>query len=260
MENTSTDSFYYIQHHLTNLHVNLTGNKGFLALNLDTLFVSIVLGALFLGFFRFVAKRATSGVPGKLQTFVELIVCFVDRQVEDTYHGKSPVIAPLALSIFVWIFLMNAMDLLPVDLFPRLANEVGVAKMRAVPTTDMNLTFGLSISVFILIIYYNLKIKGFSGYFKEMALTPFGIWAMPVNIILNVVHELAKPLSLSLRLFGNMYAGELIFILIAALLPWWSQPFLGAPWAIFHILIITLQAFIFMMLTIVYLSMAHEHH
>lgn len=260
MENGVKDSFYYIQHHLTNLHVNVAGGNSFWRLNLDTLFISIVLGLVFLGIFRFVAAKATPGVPGKLQSFVEIIVCFVDRQVKDTYHGTSKVIAPLALSIFVWVFLMNAMDLLPVDLLPRMANGVGLEKMRAVPTTDMNLTFGLSISVFILIIYYNLKIKGFFGYFKELLLSPFGVWAMPVNLILNVVHELAKPLSLSLRLFGNMYAGELIFILIAALLPWWSQPFLGAPWAIFHILIITLQAFIFMMLTIVYLSLAHESH
>jgi F-type H+-transporting ATPase subunit a len=254
------DSFYYIQHHLMNWHAKLASGNSFLRLNLDTLLVSITLGLLFIGIFRLVAAKASSGVPGKLQCAIEMVVGFVDTQVKDTYHGTSKIIAPLALTIFVWIFFMNAMDLLPVDLVPRIVEGAGAESMRAVPTADLNMTFALSLSVFVLIIFYNIRIKGPIGFFKEMCLSPFGIWALPVNLILNVVHELAKPLSLSLRLFGNMYAGELIFILIAALLPWWSQPFLALPWAIFHILIITLQAFIFMMLSIVYLSMAHESH
>lgn len=255
-----TDPFFYIQHHLTNWHIKLSGLNSFFRLNLDTLMVSAALGLLFISVFRIVAKRATSGVPGKLQCFIEMIVQFIDTQVRDTYHGKSKLIAPLALTIFVWVFLMNAMDLLPVDLVPRIAGTMGAPAMRAVPTADMNLTFGLSISVFILILFYNFRVKGLRAFAKEICFHPFGIWALPINIILNIVHEIAKPLSLSLRLFGNIYAGELIFILIAALLPWWFQPFLGFPWAVFHILIITLQAFIFMMLTIVYLSMAHEAH
>lgn len=254
------DPFHYIQHHLTNWQLSNGHTTSFFTFDLDTLFISLVLGLVFIGVFHCVAKKATTGVPGKLQAIIEMVVEFVDTQVRETYHGTSQVIAPLALTVFIWIFFMNAMDLLPIDLLPRLSGLAGVDYFRVVPTTDLNLTFGLSLTVFALILFYNVKIKGCIGFFKELCLSPFGIWALPVNLILNIVHELAKPLSLSLRLFGNMYAGELIFILIAALLPWWSQPLLATPWAIFHILIITLQAFIFMMLTIVYLSMAHESH
>lgn len=257
------DTTAYIQHHLTNLSwqpAALQGKGSFWQFNVDTLFFSTFLGCCFLGLFYFVARRATSDTPGVLQNLVEILVDFVDTQVKDTYHGRSKLIAPLALTIFVWIFLMNFMDLIPVDLFPTFARYIGLSELRIVPTTDLNLTFGLSLSVFVLILYYNIKIKGLIGFIKELILHPFGKWLIPVNIILSVVHEIAKPVSLALRLFGNMYAGELIFILIAALLPWGSQWLLGAPWAIFHILIITLQAFIFMMLTVVYLSMAHESH
>lgn len=253
----------YIQHHLQNLSFNLKtmqlGSDGFWTVQLDTLFFSIVLGFVFLFTFRYVAQRATSGIPGRLQNFVETVVEFVNAQVKDTFHGKSNLIAPLALTIFAWVFLMNLMDLLPVDLLPRLAGRVGIEHLRTVPTTDPNLTFSLSLSVFLLIIFYSLKIKGFKGFAKELTCEPFGIWFLPVNLILKLVEEIAKPLSLALRLFGNLYAGELIFILIA-LLPWWIQWPLGGVWAIFHILIILLQAFIFMMLTIVYLSLAHESH
>jgi F-type H+-transporting ATPase subunit a len=255
---------HYIQHHLQNLSLNLKTMQlgdggGFWTLQLDTLFFSITLGAIFLLTFISAAKKATAGIPGKLQNFVEIIVEFVDRQVKDTFHGRSALIAPLALTIFVWIFLMNFMDLLPVDLLPRLANLLGIAHLRVVPTTDPNLTFSLSLTVFLLIIFYSIKIKGAKGFAKELTCEPFGIYFLPVNLILKLVEEIAKPLSLALRLFGNLYAGELIFILIA-LLPWWIQWPLGGIWAIFHILIITLQAFIFMMLTIVYLSLAHENH
>jgi F-type H+-transporting ATPase subunit a len=257
---SSTD---YIQHHLTNLQLDLPamtlGNGGFWTVHLDTWCYSLFLGLVFFGLFRFAAKRATAGVPGKIQNFVEILVEFVDGQVKETFHGRNALIAPMALTIFVWVFLMNFMDLLPVDLLPRLGHAVGVEKMRTVPTTDLNLTFGLSLSVFILVIFYNFKIKGFGGFLKEFFCVPFGPWFFWANAILRFVDEIAKPLSLALRLFGNLYAGELIFILIA-LLPWWSQWALGFPWAVFHILIITLQAFIFMMLTIVYLSMAHESH
>lgn len=260
MSSASVSTSQYIQHHLENLTYSLTGVEGsFWTLNLDTLFFSIVLGAIFCWIFRAAAKRATAGVPGKLQNFVETMVEFVDTQVKDTFHGDSQLIAPLALTIFSWVFLMNFMDLVPVDLLPRLAGLLGFHYLRVVPTTDPNLTFSMSLTVFFLILFYSIKIKGVGGFAKELTCTPFGLAFLPVNLILKVVEEIAKPLSLALRLFGNMYAGELIFILIA-LLPWWIQWPLGGVWAIFHILIITLQAFIFMMLTIVYLSLAHESH
>jgi F-type H+-transporting ATPase subunit a len=243
----------YIVHHLT----NLTYGQGFWTLNVDTLFFSILLGLIFFWIFRRVAVRAVSGVPGGLQNFVEIMVEFADRQVKDTFHGKSDLIAPLALTIFCWVFLWNFMDLIPVDLLPAGAGFLGVPYLRVVPSTDMNATFGLSITVLLLIIFYSFKIKGPAGYAREFLTHPFGPWLFPANLLLNLVELFAKPLSLSLRLFGNLYAGEMIFILIA-LLPWYVQPLLSWPWAVFHILIITLQAFIFMVLTIVYLSMAHE--
>lgn len=245
----------YIVHHLT----PLSTGEGFWAFHLDTLFFSIVLGAFFLFWFKKAAGNVTSGIPGGLQNFVEMLVEFVDSQVKDSFHGKSKLIAPLALTIFVWVFLMNFMDLFPVDLLPMIASFIGVDYLRVVPSTDLNATFAMSIGVFILIIFYSIKIKGVVGFAKELLFQPFGPWLMPFNLLLKVVEEIAKPISLGLRLFGNLYAGELIFILIA-LLPWWIQPALSFPWAVFHILIITLQAFIFMVLTIVYLSMAHEDH
>ena len=189
-----------------------------------------------------------------------MMVEFVDTSVKESFHGKNKVIAPLALTIFVWIFLMNLMDLIPVDFIPHLATLAGVPYFRIVPTTDINATLGMSLSVFALIIYYSIKIKGVGGFTKELTLQPFNTPIMiPFNFVLEMVGLLAKPVSLALRLFGNLYAGELIFILIA-ILPWFAQWALSVPWAIFHILVITLQAFIFMMLTIVYLSMAHEDH
>ncbi len=245
----------YINHHLTHLR----WGEGFWAFNLDTMVISWVLGFTFIVLFSKVAKHATSGVPGGLQNFVEVLLDFVNQQVKDTYHGKSDVIAPLALTVFVWVFLMNFMDLLPVDLLPVMLSWVGVDYLRVVPTADPNLTLGLSISVFLLTLFYSVKIKGFFGLGKEIFCAPFGPWFFPFNILLRFVDELAKPISLGLRLFGNLYAGELIFILIA-LLPWGGQWPLGLLWAIFHILIIILQAFIFMMLTIVYISQAHEAH
>jgi F-type H+-transporting ATPase subunit a len=255
MSSEGPDSTEYIIHHLTNLRAG----EGFWTFHLDTLFFSIGLGVLFTSLFYQAAKRATAGVPSPLQNFVEMIVEFVDTQVKDSFHGRNKLIAPLGLTIFVWVFLMNFMDLLPVDLLPRVAGWVGVHNLKVVPTTDLNLTFGLSISVFCLIIFYSIKVKGPVAFAKEMLFSPFGKWMMPFNLLLKLVEEIAKPISLALRLFGNLYAGELIFILIA-LLPWWIQWSLGGIWAIFHILIITLQAFIFMMLTIVYISLAHEEH
>ncbi|RLR17880.1 F0F1 ATP synthase subunit A [Sodalis-like symbiont of Bactericera trigonica] len=260
----------YIGHHLKNLQLDLRTFElvnphtasSFWVLNIDSMFFSLLLGAIFLLIFRRVAKGATSGVPGKMQTFVELVVGFVDGSVRDMFHGKSKLIAPLALTIFVWVFLMNLVDLLPVDLLPYLGEHVlGLPALRVVPSADVNITLSMALGVFILILYCSVMMKGIGGFVKELTLQPFNhpIF-IPVNLILEGVSLLSKPVSLGLRLFGNMYAGKLIFILIAGLLPWWSQWILNVPWAIFHILIITLQAFIFMVLTIVYLAMASEEH
>lgn len=245
----------YITHHLT----NLTWGEGFWTINLDTLIISWILGIFFCWTFYKAARKATAGTPSMLQNLVEVLVDFVYQQVKDIYHGKSEWVAPLALTIFVWVFLMNLMDLLPVDLLPFLASHAGVSHLKVVPTADPNLTLGLSITVFLMTLYYNIKNKGFLGLGKEILTSPFGPWFFPFNLLLRIVDELAKPISLGLRLFGNLYAGELIFILIA-LLPWWAQWPLGWVWAVFHILIIVLQAFIFMMLTLIYIGQAHEAH
>ncbi len=262
----------YIAHHLVFL---TAGDKSsFWAVHIDTVFFSLVLGAGIIYLFRRAAKRAVSGVPGPFQNFVEMMIEFVDTQVKDCFHGSSKLIAPLALTIFLWVFLMNAMDLVPVDLLPRLAEWMGLPYLKVVPTTDVNLTFAMSISVFFLMIFYTIKIKGIKGFAKELTCVPFNpknvflrVLIMPFNFLLETVNMLAKPISLSLRLFGNLYAGELIFILLALLsatLPLWIGGILhfslGWIWAVFHLLIITLQAFIFMVLTIVYLSLAHEEH
>ncbi len=247
----------YISHHLHHLQVG----EGFWAVNIDSMIFSVVLGALFIWLFRRVAVKATSGVPGKLQCFVEMLVDFVDDSVKGIFHGKSQLIAPLALTVFVWVFLMNLMDLIPVDYLPYTAQALGIPYLRVVPSADVNITMSMALGVFALIIIYSIRMKGVSGFVKELTLNPFNHWALiPVNLALELVTLLSKPISLGLRLFGNMYAGELVFILIAGLLPWWSQWLLSVPWALFHILVITLQAFIFMVLTIVYLSMASEDH
>ncbi|MEZ5497989.1 MAG: F0F1 ATP synthase subunit A [Steroidobacteraceae bacterium] len=261
----------YIVHHLTNLR----GGEGFWAIHYDSLFFSILLAVLFGGSFYLAARGATAGLPGKFQNFVELIVEFVDAQVKDTFHGTNKLIAPLALTIFCWVFLFNFMDLMPVDLLPGVAHGIGLEHLKVVPSTDLNITFGLSLTVFALVIYYSIKVKGLGGFASELLFHPFGKWLMPFNLLLNLIEHLARPVSLALRLFGNLYAGEMIFLLIAlltlsfgfgalgsfgGLLATVGQLLLGLVWAIFHILVIMLQAFIFMMLTIVYLSMAHEHH
>lgn len=265
----------YISHHLTNLTVCRVDGQWvwndcsgrFWALNVDSMVVSVLLGLLFIGLFGWVASRATSGRPGKVQAAIELIVAFVDGAVKDAFHGQSKLIAPLSLTIFVWVFLMNLMDLIPVDWLPEAGQLAGVDYLRVVPTADVNVTFAMSIAVFILTIYYSIRIKGLVGFSKDFTMHPIapatrgiGLVAAPIIIAFNFVLEgvafLARPISLSLRLFGNMYAGELIFVLIA--LVGYAQLPLHFGWAVFHILIIILQAFIFMMLTIVYLSQAHE--
>jgi F-type H+-transporting ATPase subunit a len=244
----------YITHHLTNLHAG----HGFWTFHLDTLIISGAIGLFIFGLMAWAASKASSGVPGKLQNFVEMVVTLVDSQVKDTFHGDRSFITPLAITIFVWVFLMNAMDLIPVDWLPLAGGAVGIHHLKVVPTTDPNLTFAMSLTVFALIYFFNLKVKGVGGFLHEVFTAPFGPWLAPVNLLFRIVEDIAKPISLALRLFGNMYAGEMVFILIS-LLGFWQLP-LALPWALFHILIITLQAFVFMMLTVVYLSMAHEGH
>ena len=281
----------YIQHHLQNLtygqlpaeYVRYDGSTlneatwtiahsaqeaadmGFWAIHVDSMLWSVFLGLAFLLLFRFVAKRITSGVPGGLQNAIETIVEFVDTSVKESFHGRNPVIAPLALTIFCWIFFMNLMDLIPVDWIPGLATLAGIPYMKIVPTTDPNITMSMSISVFLLMLFYWIKVKGLGGLFSDLALHPFTsnnpvvkLILIPVNLLLETVSLIAKPISLGLRLFGNLYAGELIFILIAMI--GYLQLPLHFGWALLHILVITLQAYIFMTLTIVYLSMAHEDH
>jgi F-type H+-transporting ATPase subunit a len=273
---TSTE---YIKHHLQNLtfgqlpdgswgvaHTAAEAKAmGFWAINLDTMALSIGLGMLFLFLFSRVAKVATSGVPAGMQNFVEWVVEFVDSSVRGSFNGRNPLVAPLALTIFMWIFLMNFMDLLPIDWIPGLATALGIPFMKVVPTTDPNATFGMAIAVFLLVLYYSVKMKGAGGFAAELTLQPFGKWGLPANLLLEGVNLIAKPVSLALRLFGNMYAGEMIFILIAIMFSGGmvlavTGGVLQWAWAVFHILIITLQAFIFMTLTIVYLDMAHQEH
>jgi F-type H+-transporting ATPase subunit a len=296
----SFDTTAYIQHHLQNLtfgklpagyerhdeagHVEVlqqttwtlahnseeAAAMKFYAVHVDSLVWSAGLGILFCLLFGWVARKATSDVPKGLQNFVEIIVNFVDSNVRDMFHGRNALVAPLALTVFVWVFLMNLMDLIPVDWLPYIAEHyLDIPYIKVVPTTDVNITFGMSIAVFVLIVAFTIKNKGLSGFIGELTLHPIapptkglGLIAAPFiiafNLILESVSLLAKPLSLSLRLFGNMFAGELIFILIA-ILGIWQFP-LHFMWAVFHVLIVTLQAFIFMMLTIVYLSLASEKH
>ncbi len=244
----------YIEHHLQYWRTKSA------LFNLDTLSVSIIIGILFLTFFYFAARKAHSGVPTGFQNFAEWAVELVDNTVKDVFHGKDALIGPLSLTIFLWVFLMSFMDLIPVDLLPRAVESMGAPDFRAVPTADLNLTFALSLSVFCLIFFYSIKMKGWYGFTKEVLTKPFGPWFFPVNIVFRIIEDFSKPFSLAFRLFGNLFAGELIFVLIAAMLPWWFQWIPGGIWAIFHILIITLQAFIFMILTIIYLSMASETH
>jgi len=270
MAGDTLTSSEYIKHHLTNLtygqhpdgswglahSAEEAKEMGFWAINVDTLGFSIALGALFIFLFSKAAKSATSGVPGPLQNFVEWILEFVEDNVKSSFTGKNSFIGAMGMTVFVWILLMNAMDLVPVDFLPYIAGLLGVHFLKVVPTTDPNATMGMALSVFALTLYYSFKIKRPSGFFAELAFHPFPKYMFPVNLLLEGVSLIAKPISLGLRLFGNMYAGEMIFILIA-LLPWYVQWTLSLPWAIFHILIVVLQAFIFMVLTIVYMDMAY---
>jgi len=280
---TSTE---FIRHHLTNLtfgrhadgHWGMAhsgaeaAEMGFMAVHVDSLFWSFTLGVLFLWVFRSVAKTVTSGEPGMLQNFVEWIVDFIDGNVRDSFTGKNDLIAPMALTLFCWVFLMNFMDLIPVEVIPRFLELFGIHFQKVVPTTDPNITFGLALSVFALMIYYSIKVKGFGSFAAELTMQPFEaknpilkLLFIPINFFLEFVSMISKPISHSLRLFGNMYAGEMIFILISLMFgAGVTLTLFGGVlqfiWAVFHILIITLQAFIFMVLTIVYMEMAHQHH
>ncbi|MEY2855275.1 MAG: hypothetical protein RL030_2407 [Pseudomonadota bacterium] len=273
----------YIRHHITFLtNKEQTALVDFSVVNWDSVSWSVFLALVFVGSFYLVARKATSGVPGTAQNFIEFVVEFVDGHVRDIYHGQSKLIAPLALTVFCWVFLFNCMDIMPVDLFPAIAGGFGLSHMKVVPTTDLNVTFGLSLTVFVLIIYYSIRFKGLGGFISEFTLHPFQVknklaqaLIIPFNFVLEFVPFIAKPISLSLRLYGNMFAGEMIFLLIAlftlslgfghlATLGGWvavlAQLLLGTVWVVFHFLIGGLQAFIFMILTIIYLSMASEKH
>lgn len=286
MSSEAHTSAAYIKHHLQNLTYGQLPDgswgiahsaeeakaMGFWALNLDTFIMSLLLGAVIMFTFRSVAKSAVSGTPGGLQNFCEWALEFIDNSVRGSFSGRNAMVGPLALTIFFWVFCMNLMDLIPIDWVPGLLGLLGVPFFKVVPSTDPNATFGMAIGVFALVLYYSVKMKGLGGFMGELTLQPFGKWGMPVNLLLEGVNLIAKPISLALRLFGNMYAGEMIFILIALMGGAWagfsasgvtlfgSQILLSLGWAIFHILIVTLQAFIFMTLTVVYLDMAHQEH
>ncbi|PZO08224.1 MAG: F0F1 ATP synthase subunit A [Lysobacteraceae bacterium] len=277
----------YVTHHLEHWTVSI-GDGWFMKLNVDSLMVSVTIGLLGLGLFWLMGRRATSGVPGKLQAFLEIAVEFIDTQVRDVFHGDRKFVAPLALTIFVWIFLMNAMKMLPVDLVPGIAKAAGSNYFRAVPTADLNTTLAISTTVLFLMFAFAIKAKGAFGFGKELLTAPFHahgtgmkLALAPANLGLNVIEYLSKPVSLAMRLFGNMFAGELVFLLIALLgaagghfimevggfagttggiLAFLGAVIAGAGWSIFHILVITLQAYIFMILTVVYLSMSSEAH
>jgi F-type H+-transporting ATPase subunit a len=263
----------YIEHHLSFLARPFGGEGGFWTVHVDTLVTTLILGALAFGFMWWINRKATSGVPSKTQAFVELAVEFVDGQVKSVFHGESRLVAPIALTTFVLVLFMNAMDFLPVDIMAWIYEHVfHQHNWRAVPTADVNTTFALALSVFGLMIFYSIKVKGLGGWLHELVSAPFGLkplWLSPLLVVANLLFQfveyVSKPLSHSLRLYGNMYAGEIIFLLLGM---WAATGLLGVAlgsvlhlgWAIFHILIVVLQAYIFMMLTIVYIQMAHEHH
>ena len=271
----AADSGEYIRHHLTNLTYGRCSDgtwgfapcagdasMGFMSINVDSMGWSIALGVLFCALFGIAARRATAGVPGGLQNAVEMLVEFIDDTVKSIFSHKNGLIAPMALTVFVWVFLMNLMDLVPVDWLPKLAEVMGVPYMKVVPTTDPNVTMGMALAVFALILFFSFRQKGVGGFLGELAFHPFPKVLAPVNFLLEGVTLLAKPLSLGLRLFGNLYAGEMIFILIALMYTGLVLGVFGGvlqwAWAMFHVLIIVLQAFIFAVLTVVYLAQAHD--
>lgn len=277
----------YVTHHLKHWQVSI-GEGTFWTVNVDSLLMSVLIGVLAIGTFWLMGRRATAGVPGRFQAFIEIVVEFIDTQVRDVFHGNRRFVAPLALTIFVWVFLMNSLKIIPVDFFPGVAGAAGQEYFRAVPTTDLNITLSMATMVLLLMLAFAIKAKGGFGFGKELLTAPFHFESkvtnaimVPFNLLLNIVEYLSKPVSLAMRLFGNMYAGELVFLLIALLgmaggnlilsgagaaaaagggLAFLGAVLAGAAWSIFHILVITLQAFIFMILTVVYLSMSTEAH
>jgi F-type H+-transporting ATPase subunit a len=258
----------YIQHHLT-FFQKPAGDGGFWTINVDSLITATLLGVVALGFLWWVVRGATPGVPGKRQAFVELLIDFIDEQVKGIFHhgDRNRFVAPVALTVFVWVVLMNAMDFLPADLVALITHHFSEHGFRYVPTADVNTTFALALSVWVLMIGFSISAKGLGGWLHELFCAPFGsnplLWLF--NFLFNLVEYVSKPLSHSLRLFGNMYAGEILFLLLwmwaaTGLAGTIFASLLGLGWAIFHILIVLLQAYIFMMLTVVYIAMAHEHH
>ena len=257
----------YINHHLTFFTQPVNESGGFWAVNVDTVLTTLVVCVLAFGFMWLVARKASTGVPSRTQAFVELSLDFINDQVKGIYNGPSPVVAPIALTTFVLVLLLNAMDFLPVDIVTWILHTIGFEHYRFVPTADVNTTFALALSVFGMMIFYSIKVKGLGGWIHELFTAPFGknILLWPFNLLFNAIEYLSKPLSHSLRLYGNMYAGEIIFLLIAMLasaaIGWTPVAVVfNLAWAIFHILIVVLQAYIFMVLTVVYIAMAHEHH
>jgi F-type H+-transporting ATPase subunit a len=258
---TSAD---YIQHHLKNLSISV-GEGGFWTLHVDTLVMSLVLGLIMVFAFWLATRKATAGVPGKWQAFVEIVLEFVDGQARDAYHGPSRLVTPIAITLFCWILMMNFVKMIPADFIAMPLEWMGVHYWKPVPTADLNATFGMSFSVFFLMIFFALRAKGLGGFIHELFTAPFGKWMFPANLLLNAVELLSKPVSLAMRLFGNMFAGEVLFLLIwalggAGLLGMAASGALGLGWMLFHLLVIPLQAFIFMMLSIVYLSLMEEGH
>ena len=255
----------YIQHHLQNLTAPVGEGGGFWTLHVDTILTAVVLGLVMVFAFWLATRKATAGVPGKWQAFVEICLEFVDKQAKDTYHGKSKLVTPIAITIFFWILLMNLLKMIPADFFAIPLSWIGINYWKPVPTADVNATLGMAISVFFLMVFFAIKSKGIGGLIHEFLTAPFGKWMMPFNLILNIVEWLSKPVSLAMRLFGNMFGGEIVFLLIwvlggAGIAGMFAGAAFGFGWMIFHLLVIPLQAFIFMMLSIVYLSLSEDSH
>jgi len=254
----------YIQHHLHNLTAQV-GEGGFMTLHVDTLVTSVLMGLFMVVLFWLATRKPTAGVPGKWQAFVEICLEFVDRQARDTYHGTSKLVTPIAITLFFWILLMNLLKMIPADFIAKPLELAGVPYWKPVPTADVNATLGMSISVFFLMLFFALRAKGLGHFTAEFLTAPFGKWMMPFNLILNIVEWLSKPISLAMRLFGNMFGGEIVFLLIwvlggAGILGMLGGAVFGLGWMLFHLLVIPLQAFIFMMLSIVYLSLSEDSH
>ena len=254
----------YIQHHLKNL-THSVGEGSFWTLNVDTFVTELLMGLLMVVLFWLATRKATAGVPGKWQAFVEICLEFVDRQARDTYHGTSKLVTPIAITLFFWILMMNLLKMIPADFIAKPLEWVGIHYWKPVPTADVNATLGMSISVFFLMLFFGLRAKGVGHFTLEFLTQPFGKWMLPFNLILNIVEWVSKPISLAMRLFGNMFGGEIVFLLIwvlggAGIAGMFAGAAFGFGWMIFHLLVIPLQAFIFMMLSIVYLSLSEDSH